>query len=140
METHLCQTVLIGFQVNLLSSSSWCFSHFFSLLKPCPPLTPLPYFQYTKHKENSPSFVKIGADRKIGIFSPSNPQSPVPVHLFCVFLSFMVEEVSLLCQKLTSPHKLWIILPLFLSGFTPESVCLFCRHFLLLHWNIPTSV
>lgn len=57
----------------------------------------------------------IDAD-KICIFSPSNPQSSM--HLFCVFLLFMMEEVS--CQKLNSPRKLCIICPLILSGFTPQ--------------------
>lgn len=70
------------------------------------------------------------------IFSPSNPQSPT--HLFCVFLLFMMEEVS--CQKLNSPRKLCLICSLILSGFTPQIPLFFCHHFILLHWNIPTSI
>ena len=33
----------------------------------------------------------------------------------------MLEEVTLLCQRLISPLKLWILLPLIPSDITPES-------------------
>lgn len=62
--------------------------------------------------------MQTDADKEICIISPSNPQSPVSVHLFYVFLSFMMEELPY--QKLISPCKLWIILPLILSGFAPQ--------------------
>ena len=36
----------------------------------------------------------------------------------------MLEETSLLCERLISPLKLWLLLPLNLSDINPESSCL----------------
>lgn len=115
-DAHPSQAVLIcfpgkfAFLLFLLSFSFLLFSNPVALSQPCPHI---PQGKLIFHWET--------CRQEIHLFTIESPDFPGSVHLLCVSPSFMLEETSLLCERLLPPCKLWILLPLILSDVIPES-------------------